>query len=263
MLGDLLDFAGGLIGQRQQNKQYKQSLAFEREKFGLARDQFNQQMDASVQRRVKDAQAAGIHPLFALGASVGSSPTMTAGSAPAPTGSALGDAVSRIGARVAAAEIKKNEAEAKQSEAEAALADSKTATIAQRLASTGRDNLGTSSVSPTAETPNYYIPEVPTIDSTGVETGRAPAYKKLKTADGRELTIFSESAQADEINQAWLVQQVAKHKMTDAIQWLADRGIGVRYTGPGSQYRKDRESTATRQRNRQRSGWQKNVNPWR
>ena len=36
-----------------------------------ATDQFNAQMDTSIQRRVVDAKKAGIHPLFALGGSVG------------------------------------------------------------------------------------------------------------------------------------------------------------------------------------------------
>ena len=222
MLGNLLDFAGGLMSQRQQNRQWNKSLAFEREKFGQAKHQFDQQMDASIQRRVKDAQAAGIHPLFALGASAGASPTLSAGSAPAPTGSAVGDAVSRIGERLALAEIRAKEKEAEKSEAEAALANSKAATIAQGAASQGRDGAtmgppspdtfpGTDIVyGPTSQTPEYVLPQVKTSQSPGVATGDHPMWKNVSKPDGTTMQVLDDALQADELNQAFIAWDLTK-----------------------------------------------------
>ena len=42
-----------------------------------ANDQFNANLDTSIQRRVADARKAGISPLAALGATTGASPTIT------------------------------------------------------------------------------------------------------------------------------------------------------------------------------------------
>ena len=69
MLGDLLDFAGGLIQAGENRRQRAKDRA-------LAREQFDAQMDESIQRRIADAEKAGIHPLFAMGASVGAAPTL-------------------------------------------------------------------------------------------------------------------------------------------------------------------------------------------
>lgn len=51
-----------------------------------AQDQFDAQMDTSIQRRKIDAQKAGIHPLAALGVSSGASPTIHAGGGGAASG---------------------------------------------------------------------------------------------------------------------------------------------------------------------------------
>lgn len=51
--------------------------------------------DTKYQRAVKDAKAAGLHPLFALGAGGAGSPSFMAGQS--ETGSALGDAVRGVG----------------------------------------------------------------------------------------------------------------------------------------------------------------------
>ncbi len=59
---------GGLLGSSSSKKQAKKDRA-------MAQAQFDAQMDETIQRRVKDARSAGLHPLFALGASPGASPT--------------------------------------------------------------------------------------------------------------------------------------------------------------------------------------------
>ena len=63
----------------------------------LAEQQFNAQMDETVQRRVKDALKAGINPLAALGYNGGASPTIHAGGGGYST-SSLGDGIAQVGA---------------------------------------------------------------------------------------------------------------------------------------------------------------------
>lgn len=145
-LGSLLDLAGGFLSSRSNRREGRRNRQ-------MAQAQFDAQMDSSISRRVADARRAGVHPLFALGASVGASPTLTH-SGGGPTGSAVGDAVSRLGQRLAQAQIRGANAEAGKSEAEAALANAKTAVVTSALASRGRDALGN-----TATT--YQWPDMP------------------------------------------------------------------------------------------------------
>lgn len=88
-MGLLGSIAGSVIGGLFDRSEQKRSLK-------ASQAQFNQQMDHSVRRRVEDAKRAGIHPLFALGASLNTSPTIMAGQS--SSGSAIGDAVRNIGA---------------------------------------------------------------------------------------------------------------------------------------------------------------------
>lgn len=103
--GDLISGGTALLGGFLGDKSAKDQAR-------LAKDQFNQQMDHSIRRRVEDAKRAGIHPLYALGASVGSSPTIMAGQS--GSGSSIGDAVASIGANFA------SNREARQANAQAA-----------------------------------------------------------------------------------------------------------------------------------------------
>jgi hypothetical protein len=80
---------GGFLGNKSQkraisNSNYwnQQSLDFEREKF-----------TRGIQTRVNDAKAAGIHPLYALGAPGAGSPSFTSGGG----GNALGDGIANAG----------------------------------------------------------------------------------------------------------------------------------------------------------------------
>ena len=82
--GDLLNIGSSLFGDSGKKE---------------ARRQFNASFYTPIQTRVKDAQAAGIHPLFALGASVGASPTSFIGGQ-ARTGSQAGDALASAGRRL-------------------------------------------------------------------------------------------------------------------------------------------------------------------
>lgn len=91
LLSAVTDIVGGLISDNNAAKAQKKNNK-------LAMLQFNQQMDESINRRVQDAKRAGIHPLYAIGANAGASPTISVGGG--PTGSALGTAIGRLGGHV-------------------------------------------------------------------------------------------------------------------------------------------------------------------
>lgn len=67
-----------------------------------AEAQFDAQMDQTIQRRVADAKKAGLHPLFALGASPGASPTATI-SGQSDSGSLIGQGIGQAARHVAKA----------------------------------------------------------------------------------------------------------------------------------------------------------------
>lgn len=142
MFGDLLKLGGTLWEGSKNRKQSKK--------------QFKMQMDESIQRRVADAQKAGVHPLFALGASVGASPTNV-------VGSGVGDALGNIGAaidrkirskgekasaaaeadrvdKLTAAQINQANAAAGRDAAEAALLASQQRRLETDMYSTGHDH---------------------------------------------------------------------------------------------------------------------------
>lgn len=82
---------GGLMNKKSASKSVAQQNQ-------MAQAQFDAQMDQTIQRRVADAKQAGIHPLYALGASSGASPTI---SGQAETGSHMGDAIASAGGALA------------------------------------------------------------------------------------------------------------------------------------------------------------------
>lgn len=80
------------------NKWNKVNLDHQRKVLGTQQWQFNKMMthdNTQIVRRVKDAKAAGIHPLYAMGSSANYSPTITAsGFHPSmPSGSSTGTAL--------------------------------------------------------------------------------------------------------------------------------------------------------------------------
>lgn len=123
-----LETIGGLFGSSSQKSQQKAQMR-------QAQAQFDAQMDQSVQRRVQDAKKAGVHPLFALGASAGASPTISASGEQRgdPMQSALTSMAKALGV------IEQNRASAKRDEAEAALLDSERRRIEGELNYKGQD----------------------------------------------------------------------------------------------------------------------------
>lgn len=228
---------------------------------GLSKKQFKEQMDESIQRRVADARKAGIHPLFALGAASGASPTTTYGGGDiAAAGEALGHGlrewdrsrsekklIEREQARqdqLASSQIHATNAQAGRDAAEAALLDSQRARLEQDMISRGHDGVhGAGSVYAIGKLPGGdpaqpdifygpakpYNPEVPTSKSIGIQAGTAPGTKDIVMPDGRKINVYSDAVQADEINQIDIIYQRAIHKGTDGMiavrNWLKKRGI--------------------------------------
>lgn len=220
MLGDLLDFAGGLLGQKEQRKSRAE-----------ARRQFDLQMNQSVQRRVKDAQAAGIHPLFAMGANVGASPTFHA-----PSGSAMGDALSRIGSRLANAKIARESAGAARDEAEAALLDSERKRLEQQFASRGHDGASVKTYPyGTEKGPEivfgpamYEPPRLPTSKRPGVQSGTIPAMVDVMGTDGRSHTVPNPDF-FDDIGSPGFMEFVRKSSVAHVVRQME----GIRDTFRG------------------------------
>lgn len=228
---DAIGLLGASRRDRAQQALYKKQLA-------QAQNQFDQQMDHSVRRRMEDAKRAGVHPLFAMGASVGASPTLTAGGQP-PTGSAVGDAISALADRIGQIELNKAGAErdraaAKRDEAEAAYLNSRRATLASDLASRGRDGVktypyGTKRV----ETPieygpegkaTFFPPEIPQHGSNpGIVAGTRPGEVKIRLGDGSTARIYDPDLGLDEIGQVYYAWQRVLHYDRKASKWTKDQ----------------------------------------
>lgn len=219
-----LDFVGGLMGR----SEAKKNRQLQMQQMAQAQRQFDAQMDQSVQRRVKDAKAAGVHPLFALGASSGASPTISAqggSSSSNPMGAALARMASTLGV------IEQNKASAKKDEAEAALMDSERARIEQEMNSRGQPGPGGKGESTVRTFPLpdsnpigeavYFKPQYPKSKSTGVVAGEMPGTVDVRMPDGRKVNIINPDANMDEISQFDYAYQRAVHKGADVFDWIA------------------------------------------
>lgn len=96
---------GGFLNRREDRKALERSDHWNQESLRLGRDQF----ERGIQTRVADATAAGVHPLFAMGAAGGSFSPSTfhssgsgLGTGIANAGRALAGAVERRGSKAAA-----------------------------------------------------------------------------------------------------------------------------------------------------------------
>lgn len=189
----------GMVMQQSENKRDRK----------LAQHQFDQQMDWSVRRRVRDAKLAGIHPLFALGANISNSPTMTY--AGGRTQNQLAGAADRLAMREAV------QATIKKDEAEAAYFDSLSARVRQQMASEGRDG-GSPEPSPwpkpqaeqEAAAALFQIPILPTTKpgDPSTETGVRSPYVEYRRRDGSVGTAFGAAVPgAEEINTVWIPLQ--------------------------------------------------------
>jgi hypothetical protein len=223
LIGAAGSLLGGLFGKRSADKQnalYQQQLA-------QAQAQFDAQMDETIQRRVKDAQEAGIHPLFALGSSLGASPTVSSGSPP-ETGNAMGDAIARVGEILG--RIPTAKAQIARDEAEAAFLNAQAARVTQETATRGRDAMGASSVqtfpydplNPNPGKAKYYRPEIPYSSAVGVRAGRQPGMIEITMPDGRIVKNYDPDLGLDEIGQLNYALQRARHYVTDVFKFIGD-----------------------------------------
>ncbi len=194
----------------------------------LAARQFDEQMDQTIQRRVVDAKAAGIHPLFALGASAGASPTVHAGGGGASALDAVRGVAGLMGiggrggrapsqsADLAVAQIGGYNASANRDETQAQLNLARVAEI-QGRSMAANDGLGPN------DGPAGLIesvrPRVPTSfpGQKGVTAGVQPGTIMVRTPDGGKITILSPELGLDEIAQVDYVWQRAKQKGGDAV----------------------------------------------
>lgn len=211
-----LDFVGGLMGRSSARKQQAQAAS-----------QFRQQMDESVQRRVADAKKAGIHPLFALGANVGSSPTISTNQPDSSMQTALGTMANTLN------KLETNKAQAARDHAQAALFDSERKRIEQSLNAQQDGGAKTYPYDwkvPEAGEPIYQLPEVATAKpgtNRSVETGVHPRWRPYRRSDGSTGLAFAESvAGSEELNTFWIPLQDWWHTSKQARKKIRRR-LGI------------------------------------
>lgn len=224
-----LDFMGGLMGKKSEDRQNRLQMQ-------EARNQFNAQMDQSVQRRVKDATKAGVHPLFALGASVGASPTISAQGEQRgdPRAAALGQMAATLNS------LETNKAQAARDHAQAALFDSERKRIEQSLNAEGQDatalrKSGVRTI-PLPASSGPYTGPLEVIPSQqiaakpydrGVEGGDHPLRRDYVDDTGQVIRGFSSESQMDEISQGKIAAAKARW-MSEWKIYEMSRGRGKR-----------------------------------
>lgn len=203
LAGGGLSLLGGLFGQSRADK----ARAADRR---MAQAQFDAQMDQTLQRRVKDAQLAGIHPLFGLGASANVSPTLSAGGDSSSAGAPMANALGKAGGMLAQASIAKTQAEAQ-------LAAAQAARIRQDMDSQGRDAAALTvfgdprkidAVGRTVTPSNPSDPAAlaitrPAEDTAqkapGVRAGETPLWVEIRGADGKLTRTLNPELEWDEL----------------------------------------------------------------
>lgn len=195
-----LDFMSGLLGSSSQKSQQKAQMR-------QAQQQFDAQMDQSVQRRVTDAKKAGVHPLFAMGASVGASPTISAQGEQRsnPMQAALSTMAQTLNS------LETNKAQAARDHAEALLLDSERKRIEQDLQHRGSDSgvrtfpLPEDSIYKSSGVhigpAEYVSPQVAKSQRPGVEAGTHPARIEVTDPAGNTYTLPAPNIGMDEIGQ--------------------------------------------------------------
>lgn len=130
---------GGLFGSKSDKKA---EAAAEAQRL-QAQHQFDQQMDHKIRRQVADAKRAGIHPLYALGGSIGASPTISIAGGNIPGQSQLGshmaDAAHNIAGAMFPTPKDKTQAEQNQQLFEANLGRIKSETAANLMLAQQRE----------------------------------------------------------------------------------------------------------------------------
>lgn len=199
-----VQFMGGLMGQQSANKDRRENALNRMQ----AQRQFDAQMDQSVQRRVKDARKAGVHPLFALGASVGASPTISAQGGQ-NSGNPMGAALNAMASTLNSLET--NRAKAARDHAEAQLLDSERKRIEQDLQHRGAGSgvrtfpLPEDSVykpqGVVLGDAEYVSPQVKKSQRPGVVSGTNAGRIEVMTETGQVYTLPNPDLGLDEVGQ--------------------------------------------------------------
>ena len=214
--GGLLDLAGGIFGSSRAKKEASRNRQ-------MAQAQFDAQMDETIQRRVADAKAAGVHPLFALGASAGASPTLSAGG-PSGEGEIVSRSIANMGRRIAEAQVAKLEADTSKSNAEAYLAANQAKRVEQEGSTAGRDQIPEISVMPlrrgTIHNKRGGMPP--------------PKHRQLyvwvqDNIKGGGMYVFHPDLGLDEIGQLYAAGNIAENNLRQNASWLLRKY--VEYTG--------------------------------
>ena len=206
---------GGLLNFRGQSRQQDQYADAQR----LSQAQFDSTMDESIQRRVKDAMKAGVHPLFALGAGQGASPTITTGASPPSGRSAGGDMMHRLAKQLGG----KPPSEIALDESMSMYYRSMAFRGMQNANSRGADTpakMEFDETDPMGE-PTYYSPEIPKSQRAGVVSGTNPLKIEIVRPDGERIEILNPGLNLDEIAQADFLIENAQMDTTLKMEGIA------------------------------------------
>lgn len=221
IIGGGISALGSLIGGRKSASSANRVLNFQR-------DQFNDMMDQTVQRRVADAKKAGIHPLAALGMSPGAGPTITGagvgaeGRAIAEAGSAIGGAIAQRKAHVA--QMRNIESSTKLNEAQAGYWNSLTSRQAETSPGTdggALDALAIDQFNDVVPRQQYGPPVKRPEQSPGVAQVEEPLWTKARNKDGRSVDVVNPNIGAEELNLLLVPMGIARHMVTDFLEWTA------------------------------------------
>ena len=102
LIGPALGLAGSLFGSKSASKSAEKSQQRSDYWNQVGLDFAREQYEEGIQTRVKDAKAAGLHPLFALGGGAGGSSGVSFMSGQHPTGSGIGSGLARAGQAISA-----------------------------------------------------------------------------------------------------------------------------------------------------------------
>lgn len=169
-----------------------------------------------ITNTVKDAENAGIHPLYALGAQGISAPTFQIGVP--QTGSAIGDGIAQAGAQLEAsvsgktlqglqedlvrAQIKNTEADTMSKLSEAARA-TQAANHVRASVLEEREPLSRTPLNPNDLAAIHFNPE------------RSPMYATMVDDHGREFSKFHSQGEMDEMNQGWIAAQLLDKELAE------------------------------------------------
>lgn len=182
------------------NRQFQQDMYIDQ------REQWRTQL----QQRVKDAELAGVHPVFAMGYQGGFSPSLPAGSSAMPDTRApqIGELIAEaIGGREGA----RLDQEMRESDSRIKLNERRADYVSEQINASREARLGqnsnTSQDGSAVLLPGVAVPKVSQRPTRVEPNVNAPLFSVLQARDGTKFRVLSETAQADELNQILIAAQ--------------------------------------------------------